>query len=154
MASHLITNKLRLLFPYVYNERGNCTYWTSSGLVKIGMLDSNSNFPLACFYKLLLNIYLCWATYFETSQETKEHCIVLYKGINHDTLPKSSFMYPMYWLKHGYNAVCNVQKIANLKFILTKISDEKYDIEVKYSNPEKSKQTLISMLEYIKNIYK
>jgi len=154
LASHLITNKLRWLFPSL-NERGNCTYWTSSGLVKLGMLDSNSNFPMVCFYKLLLNIYLKRGQYFEKYDTIKDHCIVFYKGYHHKNMPKGSYMYPLYWMKYSYNQIWAVEKIANIRVMLTDLFvDEKYDIQSKYKNVEKSKENLMNIIEYLKKIFK
>lgn len=154
LASHLITNKLRWLFPSI-NERGNCTYWTSSGLVKLGMLDSNSSFPMVCFYKLLLNIYLQRGKYFSNYEIIKDHCIVFYKGIHHKTMPKGSYMYPLYWLKFSYNKVWAVEKIANIKVMLVDLLvDDKYDIRSKYNKEEKAKENLMTMIEYLKKIFK
>jgi len=154
LASHLITNKLRWLFPSL-NERGNCTYWTSSGFVKLGMLDSNSSFPMVCFYKLLLNIYLQRGTYFSKYENMKEHCIVFYKGFHHSTMPKGSYMYPLFWLKYSYNKVWVVEKIANIKvFLKDLLEDEQYGVKTKINDEVKSKENLMNMIEYLKKIFK
>jgi hypothetical protein len=151
LMTHLITNKLRY-FMHSITERGNCTYWTSKGFEKIGMLDTHSNFPMVCFYKLLLNIYLKRGKYFSVND--RNYCIVFYKGLYHSFYPKGSYIYPLYWLKYSYSKVWHVQNAANIKVKLIEKEKNKYDVTVIQMHSEKPKEYLINMVEYLKNIFK
>jgi hypothetical protein len=117
IASGILLGKFRSLFPSM-NEKGNCCYWSSQGLVKIGFLSSISHYPLACFYKLLLNLHFKKRDRFKNCSEYK---IVLYKGIDHNNIPRGSLIYPFYWIKHQYSKIWNLENLAD--FIVQPVPD-------------------------------
>lgn len=109
LGSHLFTNPVRNYVPWL-NERGNCCYWTSKGLVEGQMIDSHSSFPMVCFYKLLLNIKLRGMNRFK---QDNTHMVVFYKGLQHENYPKGSFLYPFYWFANSYNNIWAVERFAD-----------------------------------------
>lgn len=133
LFSHLFTNPVRNYVPGL-NERGNCCYWTSKGLVEGKMLDSHSSFPMVCFYKLLLNIKLRGTDRFK---EDNTHTVVFYKGLKHDNYPKGSFLYPFYWFANSYNNIWAVERFADfvvepIKLVKTS-DDSNIDSNIEYS---------------------
>lgn len=120
LATYLITNKLRYVVPGI-TEKGNCCYWTSKGFKHIGLLQNHSNFPMSCWYKLLLVLLCVRNTQFK---------VVFYKGIHHDEIPKGTFLYPFYWLKHGYNKIWKNETLADLKIEPITCANGNYSLRV------------------------
>ena len=143
LITHLFTNKLRSLFHF--NESGNCTYWTTSTFHNFGMLLSQHSFPMVAFYKFLLNIVLKRTNYF-SSQTDNEYCIVLYKGVKHNFLPKGSLLYPFHWLQNGYAKIWKVEKMADT---IIELNDKCDDIKISKQNVRKKTSNII---EYLKTI--
>lgn len=112
MVMFIIVNKMRYIFPSIY-ERGNCTYWTTKGFQHIGMLLTDSNFPLVSFYKLMINIMYKKAPYFKDNKDI-DFTTVLYKGINHESQPKGSLLYPFFWMRHKYSKIWEVETTADI----------------------------------------
>lgn len=111
LATYILANKLRKYNPFVnMDERGNCCYWTSKGFVANDLLVTNSDFPLVCFYKFLINIIHGKTNYFKNN-DTSYH-ITLYKALNYDKYPKGSLLYPLFWLKHGYSVLWTTEQFA------------------------------------------
>lgn len=129
LFSHLFTNPIRNYVPGL-NERGNCCYWTSKGLVEGKMLDSHSSFPMVCFYKLLLNIKLRGTDRFE---KDNTHTVVFYKGLKHDNYPKGSFLYPFYWFANSYNNIWTVERFADFVVEPIKLVKTSNDSNIEYS---------------------
>lgn len=136
MMFYGLSNTARHYIPSI-REKGNCCYWTSKGFHLIGFLKSPSNFPMACFYKLLLNLV------FKRTDKLKnglEYKIICYKGVHHDEYPKGSLLYPFFWLKHGYSKIWHCETLADLIIEPDKINDTEYTLKI--NKVEKNKETL------------
>jgi hypothetical protein len=97
------TNKIR---PMVHScIKGNCAFWTSSGLVKTKLLDEASSWPLLIFFKVLVKNY---------KTNRKNLNIILYKSVNHKVEPIGSLIYPFYWLRNKYSHIWNLDQFATI----------------------------------------
>lgn len=83
LANFLFSNHIRSLFDWP--EGGNCAYWTSKGLQKVGLLEKPSGFPMFLLLKLLLQ-----------QKDLDRINIVSYRSINYDHEPKWTFIHPVY----------------------------------------------------------
>jgi hypothetical protein len=104
-ALHYITNRFRPLFHKTL--RGNCANWTSEGLVKAGLLEKQSYYPLVIWMKLFLNEM-------KRKDDKTRMNIIEYRSIKYEDEPKGSLIYPFYWLKHKYQDIWYLSGFANI----------------------------------------
>jgi len=154
MIFHIITNKIRHHFNL--SEKGNCCYWTSKGFKNIDFLQTHSNFPLTCFYKLLLNIMYKRTKYFQENDITNRFAIVFFKALKYDKYPKGTFMYPLYWLKYRYDEIWAMELLAhiNVEVFKTENNKNKYDIKIIKNDVDKQKEYMNKVLGYLIKIFK
>lgn len=134
MVGFIFLNKLRNIFSL--NEMGNCTYWTTRGFQEIGMLNTDSNFPMVSFYKLMISMILRKSSYFKDKYTNFN--ITLYKGVNHESHPKGSLLYPLYWVRHTYVGIWKTENVAHNIVELVK-SDEHNHVYDKINIEKNSK---------------
>jgi hypothetical protein len=155
LASHLFRNNLAKMFPTIFGsgkdrETGNCCYWTSKAFMKAGLLNSHNNYPLTCFFTLLLNILYNRAPYFENTDA--DFAIVFYEGAKHQEQPKGTFLYPGFWLKHGVKPFWNTEKMADIKVSLGG-NDKDDQIQVFHDATGKPRERLLLATDYLKKIF-
>jgi hypothetical protein len=155
MFAHMLSNKLKYYVPTI-PERGNCTYWTSKSMAINGLLRSPSNFPLACFYQLLLNIKQKRTHYFKNNDSSDNFAIVSYKSLQHDHYPKGSLVYPFYWMKHTYGPIWRIENLSHLTVALhpQEADANTYQIVVKENDPEHQQKYMDKMLKITSSIFR
>lgn len=116
LFAHLFTNPIRhwLGTPL----RGNCSHWTSSGMVYAGLLEKTSSYPLYTWFMLL----------FTLMKKSMRYNVIVYKSINHDKVPNGGFMYPTYWIFNTYTHVWNLDRFADT-IVTSRINRYTNDVE-------------------------
>lgn len=148
LFSHIITNKVR---HFGFTESGNCCYWISSGFKHINMMNIHSNFPMVFFWKILINIIFKKTSFL--SDNNVDFCIVFYEGIKHVNIPKGTYMYPFYWLKHRtHDYIWKIEDLACLK-VLPKITNNQIDFDYIHVPENITNNKLMRALIYLKNIF-
>ena len=90
-----------------WSKKGNCSHWSSNGLVKAELIDQSSHWPTFFWFKLL----------YKHLQENPDNVnVVSYRGLKYGKEPKGSLMYPFYWLSNGYSHIWDMDKFANIVF--------------------------------------
>lgn len=152
MAGFIFFNKLRHIIPF--SEKGNCTYWTTRGFQEIGMLKTDSNFPLVAFYKLMINMILRKSSYFKDKYTSFN--ITLYKGINYDSHPKGSLLYPFYWLKYTYRGIWKTENVANhiVELEVSDHDDKVYDkIDIQRTSKHYIYDKIMNIVIYLDKVF-
>jgi len=85
MLLHIFTNPIRRLLGL--QIKGNCSFWTSKGLIEAGIIKKGSSWPLSLWFKVLVN-------QMDTNRENVN--IIAYRSIKYDKEPTGSLIHPLF----------------------------------------------------------
>ncbi len=85
MLLHIFTNPIRRFLGLTI--KGNCSFWTSNGLIEAGIIERGSSWPLSLWFKVL----------FRQMEQNKGNVnIIAYRSIKYDREPAGSLIHPLF----------------------------------------------------------
>lgn len=104
MILYMITNKFKFMNMI---EKGNCTYWTSKGMLEINLIEKVSNWPLMLWFRLL---------YERSKLDFDNTDIIAYRSIKYKKEPTGAFVHPFFgfFRSNAYETIWDLDSFANI----------------------------------------
>jgi hypothetical protein len=131
---YILTNWFRQYMGW--SQKGNCAYWTSSGLAEAGLLSGNTNWPLYLFFKMLFTQI--------NRNGLQDINVIAYKNIKRNE-PDGAYIYPFSKFMWDLDSIATV--VVEPRLVEVSDTNDKYIIDVTRHNNEKYRGIVEKWLE-------